>query len=76
MKAFVLNEGEHGWRGFLHDKDCCSEVVQKYFPGILTNEQRDLDTIFEARDESRTIVTSNGDHFIRGNPRCEDCWAS
>lgn len=83
MKAFVLNEGEHGWRGFLHDKDCCSEIVKKYFPGIPTTEQRDQDTIHEARDESRTIVTSNGDHFIRGihkaqnrdiNPRCEDCW--
>jgi len=83
MKAFVLNEDEHGWQGFLHDKDCCSEIVQRFLPGILTTQERDMDTVCEARDDSRTIVTSNGDHFIREihkaqkrdiNPRCEDCW--
>jgi hypothetical protein len=83
MKAFVLNEDEHGWKGFLHDKDCCSEIVQRFLPGIRTAKERDMETVCEARDEFRTIVTSNGDHFIREvhkaqkrdiNPRCEDCW--
>jgi hypothetical protein len=83
MKAFVLNEGEHGWRGFLHDKDCCSEVVQKYLPGIARMSSVVWTRFSRPRDELRTIVTSNGDHFIRGihkaqnrdiNPRCEDCW--
>ena len=67
----------------MSDKDCCSEIVQLFFPGVNTTKERDLDTIFEARDECRTVVTSNGDHFISGirkaqkrdiNPNCEDCW--
>jgi hypothetical protein len=72
MKAFVLNEGEHAWKGFLHDNDCCSDIVHRFFPGIRTTRERDLETVFEARDESRTIVTSNGDHFIRGTHKAQE----
>jgi hypothetical protein len=84
MKAFVLSDSENSWTGFLYDKDCQSEVVRRVLkPGIITQEQLDPDTVAEARDDCRTIVTSNGDHFIRyisdaqkkpNNSRCEDCW--
>jgi hypothetical protein len=52
MKTFALDEGEHRWRGFLHDKDCCSEIVQKFLLGIRTDQERDLDTVFEAGSSS------------------------
>ena len=35
VKTFVLDEGEHEWQGFVHDRNCCSEVVQKFFPGVV-----------------------------------------
>ena len=53
MKAYQIHEHENGWRGFLYDKDSCSEIVRKFFPGVLTDEKHDRDTVNEARDESR-----------------------
>jgi len=44
------------------DEDCCSEIVQKFLPVIRTAQERDLETVFEAREEYRTVVTSNGEH--------------
>lgn len=84
MKAYQIHEHENGWRGFIYDKDACSDVVTKFFPnGVLTTEREDRETVKEARDESKTIITSNEKDFIRFTleaqnrsifPRCEDCW--
>jgi hypothetical protein len=85
MKAFILDEAENLWGGFLYDKDCCdSKVVQRYLhPGTPTEMRTDAETVAEARDSCKTIVTSNGDDFIRYireaqkrdvNPRCDDLW--
>jgi hypothetical protein len=84
MKAYVLNEDENFWAGFLYDEDCQSEVVRRFLrPGANAESVSDPAVIAEARDKSRTIVTSNGYEFIRYvlaaqkknlNTKCEDCW--
>jgi hypothetical protein len=57
--------------------------VKKVFPGVLTGEKHDRDTVDEARDESKTVITSNEKDFVRFTlqaqkksifPRCDDCW--
>lgn len=83
MKAYQIHEHENDWRGFIYDKDSCSEVVRKFFHGVLTTEKDDRETVKEARYESKTVITSNEKDFIRLTleaqnrsifPRCEDCW--
>ncbi len=84
MKAYQIHQHENGWRGFIYDKDSCSDVVARFFPnGVLTTERQDRETVKEARDESKTVITSNERDFIRLTleaqnrsifPRCEDCW--
>jgi hypothetical protein len=82
-KAHQIHEHGNSWRGFIYDKDSCSDIVKKFFPGVLTRENDDRETINEARDESKTVITSNERDFIRYTreaqsrsifPRCEDCW--
>jgi virginiamycin B lyase len=83
-KAFILNEDENLWSGFLYDKDACSAVVKQFFKaGVQTKYPQDPQTVAEARDECRTIVTSNGVDFMRfmreaqkkdNFKTCEDCW--
>ena len=83
MKAYQLHEDENGWRGFIYDKDSCSEGVKKVFQGVPTKEKHDRETVNEAKDTLRTVITSNEKDFIRFSleaqnrsifPRCEDCW--
>jgi Family of unknown function (DUF6527) len=83
MKAFVLSESENYWSGFLLDKDCDSDIVRAFFPGTITEKKDDAETTIEAREECKTIVTSNERDFIRCikeaqkreiGPKCEDCW--
>jgi hypothetical protein len=84
VKAYQLYEDENNWRGFIYDKDSNSEVVKKFFPdGVLTTKKYDRETVKEARDEGKTVITSNENDFIRFMleaqnrsifPRCEDCW--
>jgi hypothetical protein len=83
MKAFVLSEWENIWSGFLLDRDCDSDIVKRFFPGTVTSKRNDLETVLEAREEGKTIVTSNERDFIRytkevqkkdNNKLCEDCW--
>jgi hypothetical protein len=83
VKAYQLHEDENYWRGFIYDKDSCSDIVKKFFLGVPTAEKYDRDTVNEARDESKTVVTSNEKHFVRFTleaqsksifPRCDDCW--
>jgi hypothetical protein len=83
MKAYQVHEDENGWRGFIFDKDSCSDVVKKFFRGVPTSEKDDREVVNEARDESKTVITSNEKDFVRFTleaqnrsifPRCEDCW--
>jgi hypothetical protein len=84
MKKYDFAESENHWKGFLYDKDCQSEIVRSVFvPGQDTEESTDPATVAEARDDYRTVVTSNGEHFIRyacaaqnkdNQRRCGDCW--
>jgi hypothetical protein len=66
-KPCLFDESEKSWSGFLYDRDCCSEIVKSFFSrGVITRHKRnDPATVLEAKDESRTIITSNGDDFIR-----------
>jgi hypothetical protein len=83
LKFYQLDSTENNWRGFIYDKDSCSPIVFRYLSGIPTTEKEDDKTVFEARDKARTVVTSNGGHFIRYTkeaqsrsiqPKCDDCW--
>lgn len=84
IKAAVLHEDENRWSGFLYDKDSCSAVVRDYFkPGKLTQFDNDLETVVEARDWCRTVITSNASDFVRylrnvqknkNLKSCNDCW--
>ena len=84
IKAAVLHEDENRWSGFLYDKDSCSAVITDYFkPGKPTQFQNDLDTVIEARDWCRTVITSNACDFLRyfrgvqknkNLKSCNDCW--
>lgn len=83
VKAYQLHEDENGWRDFIYDKDSCSDVMKKFFPdGVLPLEKFDPETVKEARDEGKTVVTSD-EGYVRFaldaqsrsiNPRCDDCW--
>ena len=83
-KASFLHEDENQWPGFVYDKDSCSETVRHFFkPGKLTKCQYDPQTVIEARDQCRTIVTSNGTDFVQfmrkaqktdNRKSCNDCW--
>jgi hypothetical protein len=84
MKAHIFSEEENWWTGFLYDKDCQSKIVRRALrPGVASTRNKDPETVAEAREKSRTVVTSNGDDFVRyikeaqkkdNNKNCEDCW--
>lgn len=83
-KAAALHKDENRWSGFLYDKDSRSAIVQRFFkPGEHTQYPSDPQTVIEARDQCRTIVTSNEVDFIRyvreaqkkkNLKDCQDCW--
>jgi hypothetical protein len=84
-KSYVFDETENKWEGFLYDRDCCSAIVQQFFPrGVITRHKaNDPATVTEAQEEGRTIITSNGTDFVRyigkaqktdNNAECNDCW--
>jgi hypothetical protein len=84
VKAHIFSEEENWWRGFLYDKDCRSDVVRwALSPGVATTRNEDAETVAKAREQCRTVVTSNGVDFLRyineaqkrdDNRNCEDCW--
>jgi hypothetical protein len=84
MKAFVICDAENQWSGFAYDNDCQSEVVRRFLkPGEAAEAGPDPAIVDSARDNCQTIVTSNGEDFIRyvreaqkkeNLKRCEDCW--
>jgi hypothetical protein len=82
-KAYQLHEDENAWGGFVYDKDSCSDVVRKFFRGVPTAKNYDPETVNEARDARKTVITSNEKHFVPLTceaqsrsifPRCHDCW--
>ena len=84
VKAAVFHEDENRWSGFLYDKDSCSAAITDYFkPGKPTQFHDDLETVIEARDSCRTVITSNATDFLRYSrdaqknknlKSCNDCW--
>lgn len=83
MKRYVLSEEELYWDGFLIDldvQDACRLFKKK---ASITRFKSDHETVHEAWDTSRTIVTRNEadyvplilDHSKRDSgPVCQDCW--
>jgi Domain of unknown function (DUF5615) len=76
-----IHEDEKFWRGFLVDEDSLSAL--NFFKRARRAEAHsDPDIIREAREEGRTVVTSNGWDFVRyikeeqnppNYPDCRDC---
>lgn len=84
-KSSILHEMENRWGGFLFDENVQSEVVRKYFiPGQASARGKDDSMIVtDAREDARTIVTTNQGHLIHyireaqktsNRPLCNDCW--
>jgi hypothetical protein len=84
-RPYTLCEDENDWRGFVYDLDCRDSVAVKQHlqPGKTTAVRTDLETVNEARENLRTVVTSNARDFRlhttecqrrKDNESCEDCW--
>jgi hypothetical protein len=86
MRSFVMSEHEHLWRGFLIDLNA-SEMLAVFnrlrLEAKVTEYKDDSDTVHEAWNEYRMIVTVNEAHFIRhmvehqkrdSGDVCRDCW--
>ena len=87
MAASRWSDSERYWNGFLVDL-CVQEVTpildNMGFSAHVTVKRQDPETVLEAWDESRTMVTANEDHFIRdtlahqkrdsGKRTCNDVW--
>ncbi|HUY81299.1 MAG TPA: hypothetical protein VMU92_06215 [Acidobacteriaceae bacterium] len=84
-KSFILTPYENDWAGFIYDLDCSnSKSIQAVFkPGSPTTMIKDPETVQEARDSAKTVVTSNAKDFIPytlecqkrdDNHDCQDCW--
>jgi hypothetical protein len=87
MPTFRWSDNERNWNGFLVDL-CVQEVTrilhQMGYNAHVTTKKQDHETVLEAWDESRTVVTVNENHFIRdtlthqkrdsGKNNCNDAW--
>jgi hypothetical protein len=87
MPAFRWSDNERNWNGFLVDL-CVQDVTpilhRMGYSAHVTTEKQDHETVLEAWDESRTVVTVNENHFIRdtlthqkrdsGKSNCNDAW--
>ncbi len=86
MKSYLLDDAERLWSGFLIDLN-----VQELLPQFealrlkakLTSCGEDRETVHEAWDEYRTVVTANEAHFVRdmlnhqkrdSGVTCQDGW--
>jgi hypothetical protein len=81
-KPYVLSEVEHYFRGFLIDLSV-RDTLPLFKKAHITAYQRDPETVHEAWEESRMIVTNNEKDFIRyvaehskrdSGKTCLDCW--
>jgi hypothetical protein len=82
MKRYVLSEAENVWRGFLIDLDV-QDALDLFRDAKITRCQRDPETVREAWNEFRTIVTRNETDFVRyilehskrdSGKKCQDCF--
>jgi hypothetical protein len=83
-RAYVVGDPEHLWVGFMYDKDSNSDTVRRLFRnGIPTAKKHDEETVIEARDARRTVLTANGPDFLRfmadaqkvdNFDQCTYCW--
>jgi hypothetical protein len=82
MKPFQLHELEHNWSGFLIDLDV-RDTVSSFKKSRLTRYGDDPETVHEAWEQCRTIVTVNESDFVRdmlahskrdSGKTCQDCW--
>jgi hypothetical protein len=82
MKPFLLHELEHNWSGFLIDLDV-RDSVSLFKSSRLTRYGVDPETVHEAWEQCRTIVTANESDFVRdmlahskrdSGRTCQDGW--
>jgi hypothetical protein len=82
QRAYVLDADEHLWSGFLVDLNL-RDVAPQLKNAHVTVHPHDPETVHEAWNEYRTIVTSDESDFIRfilehqkrdSGRRCQDCW--
>lgn len=79
----LTSEVKRLWRGFLVDLDVQDTLAIFGKRAKITSYQHDDETVHEAWEESRTIVSCNETDFIRyilehskrdSGKRCQDCW--
>jgi hypothetical protein len=82
MKPFLLHEFEHNWSGFLIDLDV-RDSVTSLKKSRLTRYGIDSETVHEAWEQCRTIVTANESDFVNdmlahskrdSGKTCQDGW--
>lgn len=79
----LTNEVKRLWGGFLIDLNVQDTIALLGKKARITSYQQDDQTVHEAWEESRTIVTCNEADFVRfiiahskrdSGRRCQDCW--
>lgn len=82
MKRYFLSQEELYWRGFLIDLDV-RDALPLFKKARITRYRTDPETVHEAWNEFRTIVTRNEVDFVHdmlehskrdSGTRCQDCW--
>lgn len=64
MKRYILSEEELYWSGFLIDLDV-QDTLPLFKKARITNHRKDEQTVHEAWQEYRTVVTRNEADFVR-----------
>jgi hypothetical protein len=82
MRRCILSEEEVYWSGFLIDLDV-QDALPLFKEARITRYRKDPETVHEAWNEFRTIVTRNETDFVRfmlehskrdSGKRCQDGW--
>jgi hypothetical protein len=86
MRSYVLSDTENLWSGFIIDlnaQELLPVFERFHLKAKVTVYGDDPETVHEAWEECRTVVTANEAHFIRyilehqkrdSGARCQDCW--
>lgn len=82
MKRYLLSPEELYWKGFLIDLDV-TDSLPLFKRARITRYRTDRETVHEAWNDFRTIVTRNEADFVHdmlehskrdSGTRCQDCW--
>jgi hypothetical protein len=87
MVTLPWTDSKRNWNGFLVDQ-CVQEIApilyRMGYSARVTRKKNDSETVFEAREESRTVVTAKENPFLRdtqilqaldhGKDNCNDSW--